>query len=92
MALSDPAPFSGDRYHENSARCEDGLAPCAICGKPVKRPAGHVYVHDGGATFVTPEEYEAKNAVSSAGEMGGWPIGSDCLRRYPALRPYVVKE
>lgn len=71
--------------------CRDGEAPCVVCGRPIKL-ATHRYflwVHNGGADAVTYEEGERLNATGHGGaDLGGHPVGADCLRRFPELKPY----
>lgn len=82
-------PFSGKRYKENSAISPAGTNPCAICGKPIKPDASTrwVWVVEGGSEFARPGEVH-----DEAGDMGMWPLGSDCYRRNRKdLEGYVVK-
>lgn len=66
---------------------------CIICGKPCKNPKYLVWEHLGGGTVVTMEEGKRLNAAGKEGaDLGGQPIGSDCLRKHPELRPYVNLE
>ena len=69
--------------------------PCLVCGKPCKDDgkAVWVYLHDGGGTIVTADEYEARNAAGHDDEqLGAYPIGPDCYRKHKAvLAPYVQR-
>lgn len=82
-------PFSPD-YSKNRHRYNqsDNNQPCIICGKLVKDQNNRysVHVHNGGTYLVTEEE--AAN-LNDAGDCGMYPIGPDCLRQHPELRPYV---
>lgn len=74
----DVRPFSGEKYHANSDRCESDETPCAICGRGVKDPWPHTaIVIDGGETWG-----DENSDAGDAGYMGGWPVGSDCHRRH----------
>lgn len=86
-----PTPFSGPRFHKNEDRCESPATPCALCGKAVKEPwPASVRVVDGGASFATREQVEGKAPIDAAGDMGGWPLGSDCARKLRAAGVHVV--
>jgi hypothetical protein len=71
----------------------DGYAPCIVCGRGVKL-ANHklfVWVHEGGGHVVTTEEGERLNASGESGaDLGSQPIGRDCLKKFPELKPYVA--
>jgi hypothetical protein len=73
-----------DRFH-----CDPKTqSPCFVCGKPVdttKRFAS-VHIHEGGGVVVTEEEAAM---MDSSGDMYSFPIGPECLRKQPALKPYV---
>lgn len=79
-------------WHQQADRCGD-RTPCIICGRPVTRPRYWLHEHEGGGTIVTQEEAATLDARDRAqgvsSDMGCWPIGSDCLRQHPELRPYV---
>ncbi len=81
-------PFDPKRA-ENEARTHansDGCQPCIVCGRKVRNPQHMVHVHNGGVTIVT--ETEAEQMDASA-DVGLYPIGSDCLRAHPEIKPYV---
>jgi hypothetical protein len=63
--------------------------PCIVCGREVKtqRP-NFLRVHGGGIYAVTEDEAES---MDRAGDCGLQPIGPECLRRYPELKPYATK-
>lgn len=86
MAIEIP---TSERYHLNY----DGVTkagdagPCCVCGKGVKEAtATYVRVDFETDEAVTVEEAEERYDVAPQ------PIGSDCLRRHPELRPYVIKQ
>lgn len=78
------APFSGPRYHENINRIRsiDAL-PCAICGRAITAATARIgtwaHVHDGGAGWCSDADACPHNP---AGDMGMYPVGADCDRRY----------
>jgi hypothetical protein len=76
-------------YHEQEQRITDNLnqTPCIICGRGVKEPwkyTVHLYM---GATLVTSEEAQT---IDPAGDLGGWPIGANCLKKHPEIIPYLI--
>ena len=76
-----------DDYDKNFSKgWRDGGTPCVVCGRGVKPPHRYVvHVHCGGSHVVT----EAEAATLPENEdLGGYPIGADCLRRNPEDRPY----
>lgn len=83
-------------YHENSRKTganRDGYMPCIVCGRAVSMAKEHwmVYVHGGGHTAVTDEEYEEMEVTQPGAGLGGYPIGPDCLRRNVDLKPYAFR-
>lgn len=64
------------------------VGPCVVCGKPVKAP-GKLFVHviDGGGSVCTPDEDDAHWGRND--DLGIQPIGSDCARRHPEMKPYI---
>jgi len=63
----------------------DHAGPCVVCGKGVTpRQARYLMVDLATYDAVTPEEAKTRP------ESGGHPIGADCLRRHPELKPYIV--
>lgn len=60
--------------------------PCVICGKPIiRRPRYLVHLFSG--DFVVTEAEADK--LGPGGDLGLYPVGTDCLRRHPDLRDYV---
>lgn len=85
-------PYSPN-YHRNKrrpvpARARDAL-PCALCGLPVVNVRYEVHVHDGGGKLVTEEEAAT---MDPAADLGFHPVGPDCVRRHPELRPYLYER
>ena len=75
-----PLPWSGKRYHENEDRVRLPHYPCCICGKEVTNAdAVWLPIGDGNSRFIHPSEPQP-------GDVGGYPIGRSCLKKYPALR------
>jgi len=72
----------------------DHEAPCAVCDKPidVDKHKLFVWVHDGGASVVTDDEGKELNASGRKGaDMGLQPVGRECVRKNPEIKPYVVE-
>lgn len=90
MAIDIPHTAS---YNLNCRKVKDGQMPCAVCGKGITME-GHrlwVHIHGGGGELVT--ETEANERNRDGGENADLyfhPIGRDCLRSHPELRPYVT--
>lgn len=65
--------------------------PCAVCGKPIKdtNVKFRVYVANSGDELLSIEE--AAKDPEAWEELGMFPLGSDCFRKYPELQGYVVK-
>lgn len=78
-------------YNKNSENCKPNESPCIICGKGISGPAPYVHAHNGTLSFiVTEEEAERLNAAGKSGaDMGCWPIGPDCLKKNPQLKPFL---
>lgn len=62
--------------------CREGEEQCAFCRKPVKMGPKTLMVRivDGGDRFGTPGE-----TVDAAGDLGFYPVGSDCARTHKAV-------
>lgn len=65
------------------------VMPCAVCGKGVSNPRWWVHVHGGGSVLVMEDEAAT---LDPAGDMYFFPLGSNCYRQHPELKPYVTKE
>lgn len=87
--------LTNDNYSEMQDRfpCKGDAYPCVICGKPCPTPKFMLWCHMGGSHAVTQEEGEKLNAEGHGGaDLGAQPIGVDCLRKHPELKPYVWKN
>ena len=74
-------PFSLWTDKTNMAGTETST-PCAICGKQIKNEntkATWVTIVCGGEWAANEEE---ASDDGDAGFMGGWPVGSDCHKKY----------
>lgn len=70
------SPFSGKNYHKNASKVGE-LAPCAICGKPVRNKAHAAVVVDGGGDWG-----DERSDQNDPGYMGCYPVGPDCHKRF----------
>jgi hypothetical protein len=77
-------------HREQEQRIKDFHdTPCVICGRGVKEPwkhTVHVYL---GFTLITSEEAEN---IDPSGDLGAWPIGANCLKKHPEIKPYLIGE
>jgi hypothetical protein len=73
-------PFTGPTHDAQAEKGWDN--PCAICGKNVKEEGKEIlyfgHVIEGGDAWGTGIEGEG----SDGGDMGLFPIGPDCYRKY----------
>lgn len=90
-ALNDlvPAETTSD-WHENSqTRCSGDDWPCVICGRGIKNAetkSRWLHLVDGGMHFLRP----GVDWDDDASDLGSHPIGADCLKKRPWLRPFVT--
>lgn len=82
-----PAPAPMKRV-----RGGDGL-PCVICGLTVTKPKFECHLVLGGDHALHPEDEAAfaADTEQQRGDMGYYPVGTDCLRRFPEMRPFSFK-
>ena len=85
--MLDLRPLTPKDYHKNLSKA--GVLPtCAICGRGIKATnPRYVHIHNGGRAVVTDEEASTLDPVA---DMGVFPIGPECLRKHPEVRPYLV--
>ena len=78
-------------YSKNFNRpCRDAdVYRCVICGRTCPEPKYMLHEHEGGGTAVTEQE---SARLDEAGDMGMQPIGADCLKKHPELKPYVQEQ
>ena len=81
-------------YEKHEQRCKDDETPCCVCGRGIKnaKAAGMIHMHNGGWYAVTETEAAKLKVTMPGGDLGFWPIGADCLRRHPELKPYVQQN
>jgi hypothetical protein len=63
-------------------------APCVVCGRGIatSRQRFMVHVVDGGLSLALPED----ETTDPRDDLGLYPIGPDCRRKHPELKPYIV--
>lgn len=77
-------------YRRNRERSGNGdYLPCVVCGKGCANPRYMVRLF-WGTTVVTDDEAERIiEREGPGGDLSYYPIGADCLRRHPEIRPYI---
>jgi hypothetical protein len=70
------------KYHAKTTYSADGNE-CVFCGRNTSKQgnASGVMVGAGGALIIHPEDYDL---AIDGGEMGWWPVGSECIKSVPA--------
>ena len=81
-----PAPEAMARARR--ARAGDAY-DCVVCGLPTPKPRYYCHVIGGGGVALHPDD--ERLYVPDGGDLSHLPVGVDCLRRNPDLRPYAVK-
>jgi hypothetical protein len=82
------------RRDYNEDRLRPGEMPCCVCGKGIKRDNWKYSVHlFWGATVVTEAEAAELYAKGDGnGDMSFYPLGAECYRNLPEIRPYAQKQ
>lgn len=84
-------PYTSD-HTANQERVDTlKYMPCIVCGRAIKSETPAMVRVYWGSHIVTAEEAEQLH-ISEGGDGGDlyyYPIGPDCLRRHPGIRPYV---
>lgn len=63
--------------------------PCVVCGIAVTKPKFTCHLIDGGGTALHRDDEDRYEP--DGGDVGHYPIGTDCLRRHPEMKDYVHK-
>jgi hypothetical protein len=68
--------------------------PCVICGIAVTKPKFMCHMIGGGGVALHPDDENlfAQDAEAQRGDLGCQPIGTDCLRRYPEMKPFAFAQ
>lgn len=64
-----------------------GNNPCVICGRELKNPRLYLHVVDGGSKIIDPDE----SWEDESSDLGMLPVGPECVRNHPQIKPYVIK-
>lgn len=84
--MSETIAIPVTEYFEDNARGDE--LPCVVCGAGCNTATARmVVVVCGGSHLAIPGG--AADDPSAPGYVGGYPIGSCCLRRHPELKPFV---
>lgn len=81
-------------FYKNPVEYNGALPPCTMCGRPIKaKYPKMLHLYNGGSLIVTTEEAQEFNRTGEysggSGDMGAFPIGPECLKNYPQLKPYA---
>lgn len=63
--------------------------PCIVCGIPVTTPKYTCHVIGGGGKALHRDDEDAY--MPDGGDLGHYPVGTDCLRQNPQMKEYVHK-
>ena len=77
MKLNTFSPKYNARYEKVDGELQDQL--CIVCGRTTGDNASMVWIVEGGIALATTDETN----VDSAGDMGWWRIGSECIKSVP---------
>lgn len=82
-----PRSAAYDKNHDGPKGPRGEALPCAVCGLACPSPTGYVRLADGGDFVFTEDEWPS---LDPGGDLYFYPVGAGCVRRYPALRPFIV--
>lgn len=73
----------GEKYQVADSKGKIGFLSCVFCGRDTSKQGNSegVMVGGGGALIVHPEDYDKAH---DGGEMGWFPVGSECIKTVPA--------
>lgn len=78
---SSPVRERNERIYGNN-----GGGACIVCSKPINTDKHRLWVRIFEGCFIcTAAEAEA----DPAGDTGYYPVGKECVKRFPELKPYV---
>jgi hypothetical protein len=67
-----------EKYYTRREKVNPDIELCIVCGRKVGDNGFKVWVVNGGDTLATIDE-----EVNPAGDLGFWPIGSECIKPIP---------
>jgi hypothetical protein len=73
----------GAKYQIKADQNKVGFLSCVFCGRDTSKQGNSsgVMVSGGGATIIHPEDYDK---AIDGGDMGWFPVGSECIKSVPA--------
>lgn len=74
---------------EGSRRRHGDAYTCVICGLAMPKPKFMCHVIEGGGVALHVDD--ERLYVSDGGDMNFLPVGADCLKRHPEMKPYAVE-
>ena len=77
-------------YSRNQEKCKEDEYPCIVCGLPCPNPMWMVRIWYG-SEAVMEEEAAVLEISAPGGDLGMQPLGTQCLKKHPELKPYAVK-
>lgn len=63
--------------------------PCVVCGRAVNNPKHFVRLFWGYTAVTRAEAAEIIAKEGHGSDLGGYPVGANCLKKHPELLPYV---
>lgn len=82
---------TSDQYNKNYQGVSGHNGPCVICGKACKSNRYGLIEVAGGGLAALPGSPEADPDYDEGSFLGVQPIGNDCARKHPELKPYLIE-
>jgi hypothetical protein len=86
--MKKPMPIPRSKNYDRNID-QGGDHPCLVCGKSVQPVANTWWLRLDYAGAPNVIDHDAPDGAEA--EMGCWPVGNDCLKRHPKLKPYAVQ-
>ena len=82
--IYDDAFLWGEKYRAKEEANKVGFSSCIHCGRNTSKQGKSlgVCVSGGGSVIVHPDDYDSY--PHEGGDMGWFPVGSECIRQIPA--------
>lgn len=77
------------KFVEARRRRSGSAYGCVVCDLPIPAPKFMCHVVDGGGVALHVGDED--RYVPDGGDLAFLPLGTDCLRRHPELKPYAHK-
>ena len=66
---------------------------CIVCSKPINTDRHKLWVRIlYGCYICTAAEAEKEEAESPGSDTGYYPVGKECIKRFPQIKPYVEEK